>query len=277
VEPLEVRRLLAAGDPDPSFGGGGSALVSFGPEIDTSRGQTLGDVDGDTRNGVTVVVADINQFQPGSDQTSRSDLAVVRLNASGRLDGSFSGDGKVVVRNFDAGDVLIQPDNKILIAGRVFRGAPAVLRLRANGTVDTSFGGGDGIATAGAALPHLSPFGAFASVALAPGGKIVAARWDDDDYAVVRLQPGGSLDRGFSGDGLASVGVPGIRPRASPTWPCCPRQGGDRRRCRKGRGREPLRPRHLPAHQRRRAGPRVPQRAPVPLPRPRGDAAGRCR
>jgi len=175
VESLEARQLLSAGDPDPSFGAGGTASSSLASFFDADA--SFATIDGDTRNGFTVVAGDIVEFTGEPLLYNRSDTALVRFDSAGRLDRTFSGDGKAILRNFDVGDVLIQPDNKVLVAGRIWRGAPAVIRLTRGGALDTTVGGGDGVATAGRAQPDGSPFGTFSSVALGPGGKIIAARW----------------------------------------------------------------------------------------------------
>ena len=118
----------------------------------------------------------------------------------GDLDTSFAGDGRQTV-NFGGIDaarvVLVQPDGKILVAGR--GGLPssfAVARLRPNGALDTTFGsGGKRVVDFGA--EDASVFGA----ALQPDGKIVLTGDADLDVAVARLNPNGALDTTFSGDG----------------------------------------------------------------------------
>src|SRR5262249_37629555 len=80
-----------------------------------------------------------------------SDLraAVARLNPSGSLDTTFSGDGKKTFnwRPHDfsrAQAVLVRPDGKLVVAG--FSGPEGgdieVGRLKANGALDTAFGTG---------------------------------------------------------------------------------------------------------------------------------------
>ena len=122
------------------------------------------------------------------------------MAAPGDLDTSFDGDGKRAI-NFGGTDaaraVLVQPNGRIVVAGD---GGPAssfcVARLRTNGALDTTFGsagkrvidfGGANESTQGAALQ--------------PDGKIVLAGASDLRVAVARLNPNGSLDTTFSGDG----------------------------------------------------------------------------
>ena len=143
-----------------------------------------------------------------------SDIAVARiLPSTGQLDPSFSpggadGDGKLVLDlggSDVAEDALVQPDGRIVLAGRQQINAQDVLaiRLSADGSRDASFDG-DGVARVNAADVESGN-----AVALQLDGKIVVAGSVGDDHAVVRLQPGGSPDTTFSGDGLQTFGFPG--------------------------------------------------------------------
>ena len=124
----------------------------------------------------------------------------------GDLDTSFSGDGKRTI-NFGGVDtanvVLVQPNGRIVVAGSTAKVTTApsrfcVARLRSNGTLDTAFGsGGKRVISFGGHSLGESVFGA----ALQPDGKIVLAGGSDLRAAVARLNPNGSLDTTFSGDG----------------------------------------------------------------------------
>jgi uncharacterized delta-60 repeat protein len=131
----------------------------------------------------------------------------------GGLDPSFGTGGKVTT-DFGATDtatgVAVQTDGKIVVAGSFDAGSSdfAVARYNPDGTLDTTFGGGDGKATI--------TFGGkdFATaVALQADGKIVVVGFTDvgggagnpNNFAVARLNPDGSLDTTFSGDGKATV------------------------------------------------------------------------
>jgi uncharacterized delta-60 repeat protein len=143
-----------------------------------------------------------------------SDIAVARiLPSTGQPDPSFSpggadGDGRLVLDlggSDVAEDAVAQPDGRIVLAGRQQINAQDVLaiRLSADGSRDASFDG-DGVARVNAADVESGN-----AVALQPDGKIVVAGSVGDDHAVVRLQPGGSPDTTFSGDGLQTFGFPG--------------------------------------------------------------------
>jgi uncharacterized delta-60 repeat protein len=128
------------------------------------------------------------------------------MASPGDLDTSFSGDGKKTI-SFGGVDtanvVLVQPNGRIVVAGstRKVSTAPSrfcVARLRSNGTLDTAFGsGGKRVISFGGDSLGESVFGA----ALQPDGKIVLAGGSDLRAAVARLNPNGSLDTTFSGDG----------------------------------------------------------------------------
>ena len=125
-----------------------------------------------------------------------------RMASPGDLDTSFSGDGKKTI-SFGGVDianvVLVQPNGRIVVAGG---GAAAdrfcVARLRSNGVLDTAFGsGGKRVIGFGGRGLGESVFGA----ALQPDGKIVLVGGSGLRAAVARLNPNGSLDTTFSGDG----------------------------------------------------------------------------
>jgi uncharacterized delta-60 repeat protein len=137
----------------------------------------------------------------------------IALAASGDLDTTFSGDGKVTTdirggREDGVNEIALQPDGKIVVVG--WRNNPAtgndfaVARYNPNGSLDTTFSG-DG--------KLLTNFGAddFAEdVAIQSDGKIVAGgmRCLDGtfpdlqcDVALARYTANGALDPTFSGDG----------------------------------------------------------------------------
>jgi uncharacterized delta-60 repeat protein len=122
------------------------------------------------------------------------------MAAPGDLDTSFDGNGKKTI-NFGGTDsanaVLVQSNGRIVVAGD---GAAAnsfcVARLRANGAFDTTFGSG-GRRT----IDFGGDSGSLLGAALQPDGRIVLAGRSDLQVAVARLNPSGSLDTTFSGDG----------------------------------------------------------------------------
>lgn len=123
-----VQRLAADGNLDTAFGVDG--VVYF----DTALGL-------DYRSAMTVQ-ADGKIIIAGESNDNNA-FNVLRLNADGSFDTSFSDDGKLTIRvpqgekNY-AHSVVVQPDGKILIAGDV------ITRLNADGSLDTTFGSQDG-------------------------------------------------------------------------------------------------------------------------------------
>jgi uncharacterized delta-60 repeat protein len=191
------------GDLDPFFGGFGSdgtISVDFGSgdgEIQALVAQPW--------DGKLVAVGFAN---PG--------FAVSRFLADGDFDPSFGHDGKVTVSfngqsAFGYG-VALQPDGKILVAGKAVDGGDfdfALARLNPDGSLDNSFSG-DGKVTTGFGGED----GAYA-VAIQSDGKIIAAGDNDDcglfscddDFALARYTPDGELDTSFDSDGKATAGL----------------------------------------------------------------------
>ena len=150
------------------------------------------------------------------------DFALVRYNADGSLDPTFDGDGKLTtpvspVASSDDGafGIALQPDGKIVVAGNAYysmnSGDCAVLRYNANGSLDTTF---DGDGKAFISFGNLTE--ALLDVVIQPDGKIVTAGHKSNftgppiqgaagaslgDLTVARLNPNGSLDTTFDGDG----------------------------------------------------------------------------
>lgn len=127
---------------------------------------------------------------------------VVRYNADGSLDTTFSGDGKATNGVFgNARDLALQPDGKIVIVGSYYVNDQydfAVARFNSNGAADTTFSG-DGTETA----DFFGEDDEAKAVAVQPDGKVVVAgnSTDDEGLAVARFNVGGTLDSTFSGDG----------------------------------------------------------------------------
>jgi uncharacterized delta-60 repeat protein len=130
--------------------------------------------------------------------------------APGELDRSFSADGGVLT-DFggfeEASAVVVQPNGKLVAAGIAFVGGSrdfALARYQPDGSMDTGFGSGGLVRT---------DFGSgtddgAAALAIQPDGKLVAAGFSnaggpgDFDFALARYNPDGSLDTGFSFDGI---------------------------------------------------------------------------
>ncbi len=139
---------------------------------------------------------------------SGTDIAVVRLNADGSLDVTFSADGKVTlnVNGNDSGNaVAIQSDGAIVVAGEAFDGNSynvAVVRFTTSGNADNTFSGDGKVSTAIGSNYD----GGFAVGLHATGKIVVAGTFNgpaNDDLVVLRYLTNGTLDPSFNGNGMA--------------------------------------------------------------------------
>ena len=160
------------------------------------------------------VQADGKMLVAGSVGTATDqDFALVRYNANGHLDTSFSGDGKERT-SFGPGldqarAMVVQSDGKIIVVGTAHNGSNldfAVARYNTDGSLDASFDG-DGKLSIALGARNDTP----KSVALQADGKIVvvgdtqvlnpADQLYGTAMAAVRLNVDGSLDTSFRGTG----------------------------------------------------------------------------
>ena len=199
---LAVVRYNPDGSLDTSFNGTGKVTTGIGAGDDGANGlavQPNGKVvaGGWTYNG------------------SNYDFALVRYNADGSLDTSFNGTGKVTTAigaGWDSANALVlQPDGKLVLAGRSNNGANddfALVRYNADGSLDTSFNGTGKVMTAIGSGPDSAN-----ALVLQPDGKLVAAghSWQgspsNNDFALVRYNPDGSLDTSFNGTGKVTTAI----------------------------------------------------------------------
>jgi large repetitive protein len=142
-------------------------------------------------------------------------FGVARLNANGTPDTTFASGGKRVIaatafgstytNGGSAQGVALQSDGKIVVGGYVddasYRGDWAAARLNTDGSLDTSFSG-DGLV----AFDFTGLDDQALDVAIQTDGKIVLAGAafmspNGTDSALARLNPDGSLDTSFDGDG----------------------------------------------------------------------------
>lgn len=165
----------------------------------------------------------LKSFLPSSKQAALKVLALtlvlslltftIALAASGDLDPTFSGDGKVTtdflgVLDESVRDMAIQSDGKIVAVGSACGGSFSeikcvfsIARYNSNGTLDTTF------SWDGKVVTDFGPADEALGVAIQTDGKIVvvgqkcAAGLTSCDLAMARYKPDGSLDPAFSGDG----------------------------------------------------------------------------
>ncbi|MGN6558302.1 MAG: hypothetical protein ACTHLH_09865 [Solirubrobacterales bacterium] len=94
--------------------------------------------------------------------------------------------------------MVVQPDGRIVLAGRVWPEAGALARLNADGSLDQSFG--DGGFVVDRRLPG------FRALALQPNGDIVGAAVGG--FQLARYLPDGTPDPGFAGGGVGGIDEP---------------------------------------------------------------------
>ncbi|HLO36851.1 MAG TPA: T9SS type A sorting domain-containing protein, partial [Lacibacter sp.] len=142
-----------------------------------------------------------------------NEIALARFNTDGSLDNSFDGDGKVTtdIRLYDeeANSLVVQPDGKIVIAGRGPNGTHnefAIVRYNIDGSLDNSFDS-DGIVMTGLSDNN---DGAF-DLTLQADGKIVAVGYSYQstqfDFATLQYNTNGTLDSTFGGDGIVTTAI----------------------------------------------------------------------
>ena len=196
ITAMTVTRLNPDGSNDMTFGDGGTGGFDLGG-LERAFAVAL------QRDGKVVIVGD--RFPPGGAR----DVVVARLLAGGSPDLTFGINGSRVI-DYGGDDgataVVLQADGKIVLAGSGGPGtAMAVTRLNPNGADDDSF---DGDATS---LLDFGAVNAAQSLALQPNGKVVVAgSTGSANFAIGRLQPGGSPDTTFGSDGRRTVDFGGV-------------------------------------------------------------------
>ena len=118
-----------------------------------------------------------------------------RFDTLGKIDSDFNHNGKIMSKNSQAIFILIQNDNKIIVAGN-YGGKTALLRFKSNGILDSTFGtNGISILESG-----VSP----KTLASQSNGKIVVGcNWNNQFY-LIRYKENGTVDSSFSKDGKAA-------------------------------------------------------------------------
>jgi uncharacterized delta-60 repeat protein len=183
-----LARYISGGSLDATFGSGGRVTTDFGGNDQIKALARQGD-----GKLVAAGIAD-----RGGDQAD-ADFALARYDPDGTLDPSFAG-GKVVTE-FGGSDgaraLIIQPDGKIVAAG--YGGSAskfAVVRYNPDGTLDPTFGSGGKVTTS-----FSSAVAGATALAIQPDGKLVAAGYNADDFALARYHPNGTLDQTFGSGG----------------------------------------------------------------------------
>jgi uncharacterized delta-60 repeat protein len=209
ADDFAVTRLNSDGSLDTDFGDNGKRTVGF----------DLGGFNRDEVNAMAIDAQGRIVLVGSADVTIlNSDFAVARLNPDGSLDTDFGDNGK---RTVDIGGgtadvanaVAVNAQGQIVVAGHGQfdnRGTLdfAVVRLNPDGDLDTSFSG-DGKKTV--AFDRGGPNVDVANaVVIDAQGRVVLGGYTsvdviNDDFAVARLNPDGSLDTDFGDNGKRTV------------------------------------------------------------------------
>lgn len=196
-----VVRYLPDGKLDASFANTGKAIIP----VTTAGKATHVNAVAIQNDGKIVVVG-------SSDNANTNlDVTLVRYQPNGSLDAGFGNGGKMITSvsaGIDqASDVVIQADGKIVVGGSSFNGSYddfALLRYNSDGKLDNSFGN-NGIVT----LPAGKNGGHLYALAIRSDGRIIAAGMNhngtNQNFAVIRLQPNGTIDNSFGGSSLGKV------------------------------------------------------------------------
>lgn len=212
-----VTRYNIDGSVDTSFGSGGGRSTDFGGREDRAYDMAI---QGDGK----IVLAGSTQVDGEGDTA----VALARYLPDGSLDPSFGSGGKVVT-NFSlhredlAYSVAIQPDGAIIVAGVVNKDRDQnmlVARYLPDGTLDPSFHY-DGAVEIGFGREYTVYFtevqrapDVALDVAIQKDGGIVVVGWTqslidlEDDVAVARLTPEGTLDPSFHDNGMVVFDFP---------------------------------------------------------------------
>lgn len=195
---------------DLGFGEDGKRTTDFGSTIDVAFALLI------QPDGNIVVVGTswgVNAENPV--------FALARYLPDGAPDNSFSDDGKQTTDFIDgfeqAYSVALAPDGKIVLAGSIsivgINGDFAIARYNTDGTLDISFSD-DGLLT----TDFNSNDDLAAGVKIDAEGKIIVAGTSysstNSTFAIARYHTDGTLDSGFSGDGVLTTSIGSNNPEA---------------------------------------------------------------
>jgi len=187
-----VATFAQAASLDPAFGSAGITSTAFGAYGSAAR---------------TVIQPDGRIVTAGQDVGG--DFALARYTASGALDTSFNGTGKVTTTpsgscSGQARALALQTDGKIVVAGTSCPNFSSirnftVYRYNTDGSLDTTFG------SSGKATVSFYAGASEAFAVAVQGGSIWVAGYAGSSFALARLTSSGSLDYSFgSGTGMVT-------------------------------------------------------------------------
>jgi uncharacterized delta-60 repeat protein len=143
-----------------------------------------------------------------------SGMVITRLKNDGSVDSSFGTSGVNILAS-SMYDIIIQPDDKIVLAG----GGTAfvITRLNYDGSPDNNFGNGGVTTTGWYPLTCSHPTQIATSVVLQPDGRILAGGYntcgilnDGREFVLIRYNDNGSIDSSFNADGKVTTSFLGF-------------------------------------------------------------------
>ena len=208
-----VEQLTPNGMVDGSYSGKhGSLDLGGDDEVHAMTIDYTGSVQSNPNYGKAILVGALD-----------GEIGVIRLNADGSLDDSFSGDGKLVMpfssdANFAvANGVAVEANGKIVIAGEVHSSSTGnysfgILRLNTNGTLDNSFGGSNGTTSVTFPTFGLSNTEEYAECVTIgqTGDLLVGGGVGHSEGVLAGLTSDGILDPAFAGGGMVRADVASV-------------------------------------------------------------------
>ncbi len=192
-----LTRIFDSGGVDLSFGIAGRVITNFGSYYDTGQGVVI-------QSDGKIVIA--GYYGDGPD----NNFGLARYHTDGSLDTTFGGTGMVVTdfaNIFDqANAIALQSDGKIVVAGESggygVANDFALARYNTDGSLDSTFSLDGKVKTDFGTI-----YDQANSVAIQSDGKIIAAGFNQGDFAIARYNSNGSLDPSFSLDGKQTTNV----------------------------------------------------------------------
>ena len=193
---FSLAQFLPDGNPDLAFGNNGKAIEPIGTTA-FAKGLAL------QKDGKIVIA--------GYSSQGTNEFTLVRWLEDGSLDFDLDGDGIVTTpigtNSATASCLIIQPDDKILVAGQAFNDATfrweaTIARYNVDGSLDEAFDD-DGITI----IANFNKDLFINAIALDHEGKIIAAGYtgtspSNNQFALMRFLPDGRPDSLFGTDGL---------------------------------------------------------------------------
>ena len=197
---------------DPAYGGNGDGIARVPAAL----------VPADEASGIRAIVqADgrlvlVGTSQKFVNQQYESQIVLMRLDAEGRLDGSFGLDHDGLVRIVFHGsvdDAAQTSDGKLVYSGHSFTSESMIVgRLNADGTPDTSFMGSGSRLISPSALLDAAATGVITTVLPQPDGKLLMIGFVNAPAqrfsCAARLLADGSMDTNFGNAGRTCIAPP---------------------------------------------------------------------